>query len=139
MKYSRHCRHVIYRWWLWGYHLTKTVQSGGAQHSQYLKSCILKIGWFVVLKHILYQFHIWSSVVRPIERGILKDFVCEYVLWHKLVIPKYHKSCLHELIFQVYIFFSFNKLFTIFCAVVMLLLMVIYRNKYKSIYPLYGE
>ncbi len=57
-----------------GYQLTKTVQQGGVQPI-HLKLCILKIRWFVVLKHSSFPFNIWAGVVSPFETGILKDFV----------------------------------------------------------------
>ncbi len=53
-----------------------------------------------------------ASVVSPTETGTLKDFLCEICFWHKLVIPKYHPSCLNELIFKGNIL-SFITLLTI--------------------------
>ncbi len=49
------------------------------------------------------------------------------VFWHKLVVPKFHTSCLNELTFKGNIS-SFTKLLTIFCADFMSLLMVINRK-----------
>ncbi len=51
-------------------------------HSQYMKSSIFNIGWFVLLRHISYPFNIQVRVVSPIEtdNSLLKDFAYEHKL-----------------------------------------------------------
>ncbi len=98
-----------------GIPLTKTVQNreGAQPISEILH---IEKSKFVVLRHISYLFNVRANVVNPNKTGMLKDFVCEMCFLHKLVIHKYHQSCLNELTFKGNIF-SFIKLFTIvFCS-----------------------
>ncbi len=56
------------------------------------------------------------------------------MFWIKLVIPKYHTSCHCELTVKGNIF-TFIKVLTLFCEVLMSVLMVIFSKKYLSKYP----
>ncbi len=55
------------------------------------------------------------------------------LFWNKLVIPKYHQSCLNLLTFNWNIF-SLINIMTIFCAVFMSLLMAVKLRKSLKIY-----
>ncbi len=75
------------------YHLTKTVQNGGAQsiseilHIENLIVCCIKT--YIIPIYLLRKCN---------EASISKDFYVKCVFWHKWVIPKYHNiSCLNEL------------------------------------------